>query len=452
MISNNLEISGRVIAVRGPAVIASLPYVRQASICEIYVDSSAPLLARVVGFEEERVVLAPFDVVSGIAAGQVVRVCNQGLPLCEVALSGNTVVNCFGRPIDVDPSFIGNASGWDIRRDPPIPLKRTAISEQFLTGVSVLDALLPLGLGQRIGLFAGAGAGKSTLMGMLASGSYADVIVVGLIGERGREIGEFINDHLSQEARVRTTVVVATSNESAARRYLAAETATAIAEYHRNAGKKVLLLMDSLTRVARALREISLAAGELPVRQGYTASVYSELPILLERSGNDDRGSITAVYTVLMNGDNDSDPLADEIKSLLDGHIVLHAAVAARGLRPAIDITQSVSRVAGKIVSHEELAKITKIHAAFARLKRDRDIVNFGGKADDELSRLLGVERAVLELLSENDCAGQAKIIDKRNAVLRLISPPNQRSTDSSPAAVQAPQRSQLPRAPYIAS
>lgn len=452
MNADNLEISGRVIAVRGPAIIASLPYVQHSAICEIFTNQLAPLLARVVSFEEERVVLAPFDVVTGVAAGQIVRVCNEGLPLCDAALSGNTVVNCFGRPINPENSLGAHKSNWDIRREPPNPLNRTPISEQFITGVTVLDTLLPLGKGQRVGLFAGAGAGKSTLMGALASGCDADVIVVGLIGERGREVGEFLDDHLNNDTRARTTVVVATSNESAARRYLAAETATAIAEYHRNAGKKVLLLMDSLTRVARALREISLAAGELPVRQGYTASVYSELPILLERSGNDERGSITAVYTVLMNGDNDSDPLADEIKSLLDGHIVLHPTVAARGLRPSVDITQSVSRVAGKIVAREELAKIAKIHAAFSRLKRDRDIVNFGGQADEELTRLLGNERAMLELLSKKCGSGDAAIAESREALLRLVAPPINRSSDSSRGAAQAPLRSPLPRAQYIAS
>lgn len=424
---NEYEISGRVVAVKGPGIVAALPYVQIGAICEIAVDRPNPVLARVVGFEEDRVALAPFDVMTGVAAGQKVRVIPNGLTLNRAALIPGNIVNCFGAPLCQYSATASNPHvAWEVRRAPPDPLTRLVISKQLVTGIHTIDTLLPLGEGQRVGLFAGAGAGKSTLLGMLASAADVDVVVVGLIGERGRELGEFISDNLSAAARERTTVVVATSDESAARRYLAAETATAIAEYHRSCGKRVLLLMDSLTRVARALREMSLAAGELPVRQGYTASVYSELPILLERSGNDDRGSISALYTVLMNGDNDADPLAEEIKSLLDGHIVLHPSIAARGLRPAIDLSQSVSRVASRVVAKEETAFMTKITAAFSRLKRDRDVVTFGGQPDPELSRLLAHEPQMIRLLTQSDAAAtltdaKSSASHRRRELIRLI-------------------------------
>jgi len=431
MIMADIEIEGRVVAVKGPGIVAALPYVKLGAVCAINVDAAAPLLARVVGFEEERVLLAPFDVMAGVAAGQRVTVLREGLALYESALQPNAVVDCFGLPLGCkNPNgkrrVLCNGSHWDIKRAPPNPLTRRLIKQQFFSGIDSIDTLLPLGEGQRVGLFAGAGAGKSTLMGIMASAADVDVVVVGLIGERGRELGEFLNDNLDAHARARTTVVVATSDESAARRYLAAETATAIAEYHRNSGKRVLLLIDSLTRVARALREMSLAAGEHPVRQGYTASVFSELPILLERSGNDDCGTMTALYTVLLNGDNDSDPLADEIKSLLDGHIVLHPSVAARGLRPAVDVTQSVSRVVGRVVPESELPLVASVHAGFSRFKRDRDVVTFGGQPDAQLARLLANEKKIMLELNQGSQAktfvNRAQIIaQKRKVVAELI-------------------------------
>jgi type III secretion protein N (ATPase) len=428
-LSDEVEISGRVVAVRGVVVEATLPIADLGAICEIGRSSGAPIIARVVGFNEERVTLAPLDSVAGVCAGLVVRVKRGGLKLDSRALRPGSIVDCFGAPLDQDGEVAPAETSspcWRVRNPVPNPLKRLPIERQFWSGVKAIDGLLPLGVGQRVGLFAPAGAGKSTLLGMLARNAAVDVVVVALIGERGREVREFLDDCLTPDARARTILVVATSDESAARRYMAAETATSIAEYHRAQGHSVLLLLDSLTRVARALREISLAAGELPVRQGYTATVYSELPVLLERSGNDDCGSITALYTVLMNGENEADPLSDEIKSLLDGHLVLGHGVAARGLRPAIDLPQSISRVASQVVSREELVKIETINQAFARLKKDRDLAAFGGHVDEELKTLIKNEPKCIALLTQtnqdtNLSGGPRSIAALRDSLLQLI-------------------------------
>lgn len=428
-LSDEVEISGRVVAVRGVVVEATLPIADLGAICEIERSSGAPILAQVVGFNEERVTLAPLDSVAGVCAGLLVRVKQSGLELDPRALEPGRIVNCFGVPLEEAggvPTVTLSMRRWRVKNPVPNPLSRRPIERQLFSGIKTIDAFLPLGIGQRVGLFAPAGAGKSTLLGILARNAAVDVVVVALIGERGREVREFLDDCLTPEARSRTILVVATSDESAARRYMAAETATSIAEYHRAQGRSVLLLLDSLTRVARALREISLAAGELPVRQGYTATVYSELPVLLERSGNDDRGAMTALYTVLMNGENEADPLSDEIKSLLDGHLVLSQAVAARGLRPAIDLAQSISRVASRLVPHDELVKIETINAAFARLKKDRDLAAFGGHVDEELKTLIKNEpKCIAQLTQTNQdtklSTGPQSIAALRDSLLQLM-------------------------------
>jgi FliI/YscN family ATPase len=267
--------------------------------------------------------------------------------------------------------------------------------------VRAIDTFCPIGYGQRLGIFAGAGVGKSTLLGMIARHADVDVCVIALVGERGREVQEFIHECLGEEGLARSVVVVATSDESPLRRLIAPQTATSIAEYYRAQGLRVLLLVDSLTRTARAIREVELAAGEPPVRQGYTSGVYTELPRLLERAGNDDSGSITALYTVLTTGEQDSDPLADEIKSILDGHLVLSQQVQLEGIRPAIDVLRSVSRLREKLQSEEVRVCMENLLTVLGRLRRDRDIVLLGGSPDPALRTALRIEPELKRFLSQ---------------------------------------------------
>jgi type III secretion protein N (ATPase) len=279
-----------------------------------------------------------------------------------------------------------------VDRDPPPALERRPVNQPFVTGVRVLDGLLTLGEGQRVGLFAGSGVGKSTLLGSIAAGAAADVVVVALVGERGREVGEFLDHALSDEARRRSVVVVATSDVSALERLRAAHVATAYAEHFRDQGLRVLLLVDSVTRFARASREVGLAAGEPPTRRGYPPSTFALLPRLLERSGQGARGSITAVYTVLVEGGDLDEPVADEVRGILDGHVVLDRALAARGHYPAVDVCASLSRVMDGIVSAEHRGAARRLRALVATYEAKRDLVTLGAYAkgsDAELDEAL---------------------------------------------------------------
>jgi type III secretion protein N (ATPase) len=281
------------------------------------------------------------------------------------------VLDGLGRPFDGGPPVLGELVPVD--RDPPAALERRPVTARFVTGVRAIDGLLTLGEGQRVGLFAGSGVGKSSLLGAIARNAQADVVVVALVGERGREVGEFLDRSLGPEGRMKSVVVVATSDAAALERLRAAQVATAYAERFRDRGARVLLLVDSVTRFARAQREVGLAAGEPPARRGYPPSVFAMLPRLLERSGQSARGSITAIYTVLVEGGDMDEPVADEVRGILDGHIVLDRAIAARGRYPAIDVTTSLSRIMDVVVSaeHRDAARRLKAHVALYEAKRD---------------------------------------------------------------------------------
>jgi FliI/YscN family ATPase len=284
--------------------------------------------------------------------------------------------------------------------------------------VRSIDAFVTIGKGQRLGIFAPAGVGKSTLLGMIARMADADVIVVGLVGERGREVQEFIDDTLGVEGLKRTVLIVATSDDSSLMRQTAAYTATTVAEYFRDQGKDVLLIIDSLTRMARATRETSLAAGELPVRHGYTNSVYTQLPKLVERPGKAPTGCITALYTILTNSEDDIDPLADEIKSLLDGHLVLRKEIADLGILPAVDISSSTSRVFTRLHTQDFCNAARVISHALVRLIKERHILLLGGSADEELQRVIDHQHEIFDLLSqsqgyhENDSNLSRRVLD----------------------------------------
>jgi len=339
------------------------------------------LLLEVIGFREGRLLTAPLGPTTGVVPGARVRISPQAsiIPVGDALLG--RIIDAFGQPLDGRPLPVlaGNAA---LQARPPPPFTRRPILEALPTGVRAIDALLPLGRGQRIGLFAGTGVGKSTLLGMLCKHSEADVIVVGLIGERGREVGDFVRVALGERGLARSVVVAATSDTPPLVRARGALRATAIAEYFRAQGKSVLLVMDSVTRYAMALREASLAAGEPPLTKGYTPTVFAALPSLLERAGNDaGPGSITAVYTVLVEGDDLNDPIADAVRGILDGHIVLSRKLADRGLYPSVDVLRSVSRVADDIAAPGQVDLILRARDAMSTYADAADLIQIGAYA-----------------------------------------------------------------------
>jgi flagellum-specific ATP synthase len=336
------------------------------------------LLLEVIGFRQGRLLTAPLGPTTGIIPGARVRLSPQANAVSVGDGLLGRVIDAFGQPLDGLPAPELGAT-VPLHAQPPSPFTRRPVNQALETRVRVIDALLPLGRGQRIGLFAGTGVGKSTLLGMLCRHSNADVIVVGLVGERGREVGDFVRGVLGKQGLARSVVVAATGDMPPLVRARGAVRATAIAEHFRAQGKSVLLLMDSVTRYAMALREASLAAGEPPLTKGYTPTVFAALPSLLERAGNDSGpGSITAVYTVLVEGDDLNDPIADAVRGILDGHIVLSRRLADRGLFPAIDVLRSVSRVIHDISTPEHVDAAARVRDALATYAEASDLIQIG--------------------------------------------------------------------------
>ena len=351
---------------------------RSNDLCRIYInrEENQYVMAEVVGFREKRLLLMPFDSMEGLGVGCIVE--NTGHPL-SVSVDDNILghtLDGIGRPTDVETLEL--KSEYPIDAAPPDPMKRKIISEVLPLGVKAVDGLITVGKGQRIGIFAGSGVGKSTLLGMFARNTKADINVIALIGERGREVREFIERDLGEEGMRRSVVVVATSDKPALIRNKAAKTATAIAEYFRDQGKDVLLMMDSLTRFSMAQREIGLASGEPPVTRGYPPSVYAEMPKLLERAGTSEKGSITGLYTVLVDGDDFNEPITDTARSILDGHIMLDRKLGHKNHYPAIDVLQSISRVMSAIVGKEHKANAGKLKTVLATYQEAEDLINIG--------------------------------------------------------------------------
>lgn len=329
--------------------------------------AAAGLLAEVIGFAGAEVILAPYGPLQGVAVGAaVVPLADVAQVPCGPALLGR-VIDAFGQPLDDRPLTGPGLGSAPLHAPAPSPLKRRGVDHPLATGVRAIDAALTIGEGQRVGIFAMAGGGKSTLLGMLARQARADVIVIALVGERGREVREFLDDSLGEEGLARSVVVVSTSDRPALERVRAAIAATAIAEGFRAEGKRVLLLVDSVTRYARGLRELGLSALEPPVRRGYPPSVFAELPRLFERAGNDQHGSITAFYTVLAEDDDNSDPVAEEVRSILDGHIVLSRQLAQAHHYPAIDVLGSASRVFTRVADAAHRQAAARLRALMAR-------------------------------------------------------------------------------------
>lgn len=367
---------GKIEKMVGLTMEATGPASNLNDVCCITCSDKSKKLAEVVGFQDNRILLMPYDDMTGVGIGNLVE--NTGssfrVPVGEELLG--KVIDGLGNPMD--GSKIKCNKFYDAEAAPPDPLKRKIISDVLPLGVKAVDGLITVGKGQRIGIFAGSGVGKSTLLGMFARNTKADINVIALIGERGREVREFLERDLGEEGLRRSVVVVATSDKPALIRKKAAKTAVAIAEYFRDQGKDVLLMMDSLTRFCMAQREIGLASGEPPVSRGYPPSVYSEMPKLLERAGNSDKGSITGLYTVLVDGDDFNEPITDTARSILDGHIMLSRKLAHKNHYPAIDVLQSISRVMSQIVTDEHKKAANKLKNVLATYQDAEDLINIG--------------------------------------------------------------------------
>lgn len=373
------KVRGKVVNVVGLTIESAGPSAKLGDICMIYPSAanvgSKPALAEVVGFRNGRNLLMPYENVEGIGPGSSVE--NTGAPLkvrVDDSLLSHTL-DGLGRP---NEEMVLSGEEYSVEAKPPDPMSRKIISEVLPLGVKAVDGLITVGKGQRIGIFAGSGVGKSTLMGMFARNTKADINVIALIGERGREVREFIERDLGPEGMKRSVVVVATSDKPALERKKAAQTATAIAEYFRDQGKDVLLMMDSMTRFSMAQREIGLASGEPPVSRGYPPSVYSEMPKLLERAGCSDKGSITGLYTVLVDGDDFNEPITDTARSILDGHIMLDRKLAHKNHYPAIDVLQSISRCMSQIATREHKSYAGKLKNVMATYAEAEDLINIG--------------------------------------------------------------------------
>ncbi|MBR5407492.1 MAG: flagellar protein export ATPase FliI [Lachnospiraceae bacterium] len=369
---------GKVVNVVGLTIESLGPDASLNDLCRISIDEEGEnyVLAEVVGFRDNRTLLMPCDSTEGIGFGCIVE--NLGYPL-SVSVGDEMLGQCLdglGRP--TDGSVIKTAITYPVEAMPPDPMDRIIIDTPLPLGVKAVDGIMTIGKGQRIGIFAGSGVGKSTLLGMFARNTKADINVIALIGERGREVREFIERDMGEEGMRRSIVVVATSDKPALMRKKAALTATAIAEYFRDQGKDVLLMMDSLTRFSMAQREIGLASGEPPVTRGYPPSVYAEMPKLLERAGNSDKGSITGLYTVLVDGDDFNEPITDTARGILDGHIMLNRKLAHKNHYPAIDILQSISRCMSQIATKEHKALAGKLKNVLATYNEAEDLINIG--------------------------------------------------------------------------
>ncbi|MEO8099778.1 MAG: FliI/YscN family ATPase [Acidobacteriota bacterium] len=372
-----LRFTGEVTEMSGLLIKSKGPHAAIGQVCEIETRDHGRIPVQVVGFRDGYVLTMPLQEVEGLVAGNTIT----ARPSASSVRVGpgllGRVLDGFGNPMDGLPPIESEAQ-YPLQAAPPNPLERRHITEQLTTGIRTIDGLLPIGKGQRVGIFGGSGVGKSVLLGSLAKNSSAQVTVVGLIGERNREVREFIDHELGPEGLKRSVVVVATSDRPAPLRVRAAFTVTAIAEYFRDQGKDVLLIVDSVTRLAMAQREIGLASGEPPSQKGYTPSVFATLPRVFERAGNFTKGSITGIYTVLVEGDDFNEPIADATRSILDGHVILSRKLGSMGHYPAIDVLNSISRLASKVASASDKEASQKVREAMATYQNSEDLIQLG--------------------------------------------------------------------------
>jgi type III secretion protein N (ATPase) len=422
---NPLRLAGKVIEVTGLVMRATIPGVRVGELVFVDLAGGQRVQAEVVGFRGDEVVLLPLGDTAGIGPDAVVS--PTGRPLSVRVGPGllGRVLGGLGEPVDDGGPIAGPTEEWPVDRPAPDPLTRRRVDRPLSFGVRAVDAFLTVGEGQRMGLFAGAGVGKSTLLGQIARASDADVNVICLCGERGREVREFLEDALGPGGRARSVVVCATSDAPSLVRLKSTFVATAIAEWFRERGQRVLFLMDSLTRLARAQREVGLAAGEPPARQGYPPSVFALLPRLLERTGNSARGSMTALYTVLVAGGDMEEPIADEVRGILDGHIVLSRELGARNHWPAIDVLSSLSRVMSVVADGEHRRAAARVREILASYERQRDLILLGAyqrgsdaRTDEAIARIDAVESFLRQPPDET-----APFPETRRRLLALASP-----------------------------
>lgn len=398
---------GHVLESFGQTIESAGPVASVGECCAIRDRHGKDHLAEVIGFRGDRVLTMPIDSIEGIRFGDTVWALGMRPRIAVGPALMGRVLNGLGEPIDEGPAPATTAA-LDLDGAVRSPMDRTPIREPIGTGIRAIDALLTVGRGQRVGIFGGSGVGKSTLIGMMTRNTEADVTVVGLVGERGREVGEFLRDSLGEQGRARSVVVVSTSDQSPLLRLRAALAAVSIAESFAASGRNVLLVLDSLTRFAMAAREIGLAAGEPPTNKGYTPSVFARLARLAERAGQFRRGSITAFYTVLMEGDDQQDPLVDAVRSLLDGHIVLSRQLASEGWYPPIAVLDSVSRLMSSVALPEHLAHAALVRRLLAVYARSEDLIRIGAYKpgmDPDLDRALrardGLRRFLMQPASE---------------------------------------------------
>jgi flagellum-specific ATP synthase len=398
---------GRVTGLSGFLIEASGPQEALALGARATIQGASGARAEIVGFRGDRALLAPYDSIEAIRPGMRVSFDGEAPLVRPSAAWLGRVIDCFGHPIDGEGVLAQGRAPRLVRGTPPSAHARARVGARLDVGVRALNTFAALCRGQRMGVFAGSGVGKSVLMSMLARGAKADVIVIGLVGERGREVKEFIEDTLGEEGRRRSVVVVATSDETAARRRLAPHMACAVAEHFRDEGKDVLLLVDSVTRLAMAQREIGLSVGEPPTTKGYTPSVFAELPKLLERAGpgfEGQPGSITALFTVLVDGDDHNEPIADAVRGILDGHIVMERAIAERGRYPAINVLKSISRLMPMCHAPEENKLVARARAALSLYDEMEELIRIGAYkpgADAEVDEAVRVRPALEAVLSQ---------------------------------------------------
>ncbi len=415
--------TGKIENIVGMSIEASGGRAAVGDICRIYSgESGGQIPAEVVGFKNDRMLLMPYAEMTGISSGNFVRNTGRQLQLKVGPFLKGRIINALGQPIDDKGPFEGGeyyylGSGYIN------PLTRPPIRERMEFGVKAIDGLLTIGKGQRMGIFAGSGVGKSTLMGMIAKNVKADINVIALVGERGREVLEFVEKDLGEEGMARSVLVVATSDQPAMLRKKCPTVATGIAEYFRDQGLDVLLMMDSLTRFAMAQREVGLAVGEPPVARGYTPSIYAELPKLLERSGNFQRGSITGIYTVLVEGDDTNEPIADTVRGILDGHIVLTRSLAAANHYPAIDIGASISRLMVEIVDESHRQMASRLRDILSTYNQNADLVSIGAykagtnpKLDFALTKIDKINEFLMQGTTET--FSYEECLERMNAIL----------------------------------
>ena len=416
----SMNMIGKVVQIVGLVIECNGPNVSMGELCYVHshFEDVEPLPAEVVGFREGYVLLMPLGETKGIGPGCQVVSAQKVLQVKVGPELLGRVIDGLGNPIDGKGPILCQKE-YPIQADPPAPLERPVIKDSLYVGVRAIDGLITMGQGQRIGIMAGSGVGKSTLLSMIARNTEADISVIALVGERGREVKEFIERDLGEEGLKRSVVVVATSDKPALVRIKGALTATAIAEYFRDRGRKVVLMMDSVTRFAMAQREVGLTVGEPPATRGYTPSVFALLPRLLERAGTSAKGSITGIYTVLVDGDDMNEPIADAVRSILDGHIVLSRNIAAQNHFPAIDVLASVSRVMSAVVPKEHMEANRKLRALMAVDKEAEDLIHIGAYVKGSSPK---IDEAVQKIDAINDflCQGVFEVQSFEETIQRL--------------------------------